>query len=291
MNLSQRRIWLHVVGALVIICLSSALPAQVTSNQDSRFTFWSVRTGPETEPDDALVKLLTSGTRFNIEKEQSQQYETVIHTLVEATEKGNNSYLARVPPYVFVAAEMLGADIEPLATYRSVATDDVVYHSWFVVKRQDLIDDEINVAKGPSLDDLLKFIQDQSNKRKPVKFIYHDKFSTSSYFLPSLFFSRHDIFAIKGNEFGEFDSIYSEKAQGAESSSQLPALVLKGDSSTGAVIAAIFDGTKKKLLRKSAKISSLLSCQLNFQTICWFVRNGWTATSSDRFKRRLGHGN
>jgi ABC-type phosphate/phosphonate transport system substrate-binding protein len=252
MNLPRRRIWFHAVGALVIICFSSALPAQVNSHQDSRFTFWSVRTGPETEPDDALVKLLTLGTRFNVEKQQAQQYETVIHTLVEATQKANTSYLARVPPYVFVAAEMLGADIEPLATYRSVATDDVVYHSWFVVKRQDLIDDEI-VAKDPSLDDLLKFIHDHSSKQKPVKFIYHDKFSTSSYFLPSLFFSRHDIFAIKGNDFGEFDSIYSEKAPGVESSSQLPALVLKGDSSAGAVIAAIFDGTKKKIAPEVSK--------------------------------------
>ena len=241
--------WVQAFGALVIICCSSLLHAQAPAGQQPRLTFWSVRTGPETEPDQVLVKLLKLGTEFEIQQEQPQHYETIIHTLVEATQNSNNYYLARVPPYVFVAAEMLGANIEPLATYKSVATDDVVYHSWFVVRKQDLIDDQIiSRDSEPTLENLVSFIRKRSENRNPVKFIYHDKFSTSSYFLPSLFFLRNDIFAIKRDAYGgAFASIYSEKPNDIEHSSELPARVVAGDGSGKSILAAVYDGTKMKV--------------------------------------------
>ena len=44
-------------------------------------------------------------------------------------------YLGRIPPFAYVAAEMLGAKLNILAVYQSAATRDTTHHSYFAVHK------------------------------------------------------------------------------------------------------------------------------------------------------------
>ncbi|UCG88501.1 MAG: PhnD/SsuA/transferrin family substrate-binding protein, partial [Gemmatimonadota bacterium] len=143
------------------------------------------------------------------------------------TDKGE--FLARTTPYAFVAAEMLGADLEIIATYVSRATGSTTYHSYFVVNRERFPD-------RPELANVVEYLR---NLERPARFIYHNKFSTSSYLLPSLYFRDHGIFNMA--ESTEYHTaIRSEKL--GDSSSGLVRSVALGDYD----LAAVWDGTKTK---------------------------------------------
>ena len=60
-------------------------------------------------------------------------YGDVIRAFAEAGP--NRRYLARITPYAYVAAEMLGAKLNILAVYKSAATHSTTYNSYFVVRR------------------------------------------------------------------------------------------------------------------------------------------------------------
>jgi ABC-type phosphate/phosphonate transport system substrate-binding protein len=139
-----------------------------------------------TAADTKLITLLGSqmNVRFNTKEEES--YGLAIRTLAD-WKQSNGPYLARMTPYAYVAAELLGAKFEVLATYRSRATGASTYHSYFVVNRKDFSD-----HKNPKLGDLLDFV---NGRPSPVKFVFHDKFSTSSYFLPARFFHNERLFS------------------------------------------------------------------------------------------------
>ena len=244
MNLRRRKFWTQLGGSFALILCASGLWAQESSSPQ-RLTLWSVRIQQgDNYADKALAKLIGDGTSLEIKADTAQPYGTIIQQLIDAERQRNTAYLARVPPYVFVAAEMQGADLEPLATYRSNATDAVVYHAWFVVKRANLPKAAATLAgEDPSLDDLIKFIATRSTAGNPVKFIYHDKFSTSSYFLPSIFFRRNNIFSVnQGDRSAEFVSILSEKPDNVSGSSDLISRVVNHTAD----LAAVWDGTKKK---------------------------------------------
>ena len=68
--------------------------------------------------------------------QQTYGYELVVEKLA-GWSQGDGAFLARTTPYVYVAAEMLGADLDVLATYRSKATNATTYRSYFVVNRSD----------------------------------------------------------------------------------------------------------------------------------------------------------
>jgi ABC-type phosphate/phosphonate transport system substrate-binding protein len=244
MNLARRKFWTQLGGSLVIILCASGLSAQESSSQQ-RLTLWSVRIQQgDNYADKALAKLIGDSTNLEVKADTAQPYGTIIQLLIDAARQRNSTYLARVPPYVFVAAEMQGADLEPLATYKSNATDAVVYHAWFIVKKSKLPQTAPTlVGEDPNLDDLIKFIANRSKQGNPVRFIYHDKFSTSSYFLPSIFFRRNNIFSVKpGDQSTEFVSILSEKPDNVTGSSDLISQVANGTAD----LAAVWDGTKKK---------------------------------------------
>ena len=274
MNTPRCKCWLQVLAALIIVCCGSILSAQSSSSQQSRFTFWGVLTDNEDQADQVLVRLLKDGTQFEIDKTRGEKYEVVIRRLIEASYNSSTDYLARVPPYVFVAAEMLGADLEPLATYRSAATNDVIYHSWFVVKKQDLVKAGITNPE-PTIENLVTFVRYRSDHGDPVKFIYHDRFSTSSYFLPSLFFREHDIFSLKENQSGTVTSIRSSKPENLNRSGQLPKTVADGSG----FLAAVSDGTKNEYQPQAGKelVFIRLSTTLpNDLLVCskWLVKRG-----------------
>ena len=149
----------------------------------------------------------------------------------EVTERGNRPYLARMTPYSYVTAWMLGADFDVLATYESVATGSTIYRSYFVVNSE-------RFGNGPAnLDTLREFLKHGAAR---PKFVYHDQFSTSSYFLPALWLRRQLIFDMPASS-GALTAIEA-RFNGAGSSDSVRA-VAGGDAD----LAAVWDGTRKKL--------------------------------------------
>ena len=100
---------------------------------------------------------------------------------------GESLFLARTTPYVCVASELLGADIEVLGTYLSAATNRTTYHSYFVVSKKQF-------PAAPDLPALYNRL-----RQKRARFVYHSPFSTSSFFLPSLYFRAQKLFHMRVN--------------------------------------------------------------------------------------------
>ena len=135
------------------------------------------------DADKALAKQL--GRALQIELKHDDKFNTY-GDLIERVTTTTDRYLVRMTPYAFVAAEMLGARLEVLATYESVATGTTTYRSYFVVNKQKF--EEFPAT----IDGIYAYLK---KLPKPARFVYHDKFSTSSYLLPALWFRSHRIFA------------------------------------------------------------------------------------------------
>ncbi len=174
----------------------------------------------------------TAGVEFANEE---LEYGPVIDRLANWS-AADGPYVARTTPYVYVAAEMLGADFEILATYVSSATQRRTYNSYFVVRRTDF-------PERPSLDEILVWLE---RREKPARFVYHSKFSTSSYFLPSLYFRDHNVYNMTEST-ETLTAIRSEQVS-ENSSSELVRQVAAGE----AHIAAVWDGTKAKFEKQPA---------------------------------------
>ena len=153
--------------------------------------------------------------------------------LIERVTTTADRYLVRMTPYAFVAAEMLGARLEVLATYESVATGTTTYRSYFVV----------NAEKFKNFPETIDGIQVYLSTLKPARFVYHDKFSTSSYLLPALWFRSHRIFATEQPA----NSLLRVEAP-SSSSSESVEKVAAGQAD----LAAVWDGTKGKFQHNPA---------------------------------------
>jgi ABC-type phosphate/phosphonate transport system substrate-binding protein len=156
--------------------------------------------------------------------------------LVERVVTTRDPYLARMTPYAFVASEMLGANLEVLATYESKTTDNYTYRSYFVVNRQSFAKHEGGQRHEypHTLDGLYDYLKSRS---EPARFIYHDQFSTSSYLLPALWFRSHRIFATDGPA---PSVLRIEATKGSKSSSDSVDKVARNEAD----LAAVWDGTK-----------------------------------------------
>lgn len=172
----------------------------------------------------------------------SSDYEFVIDRLVMA---GKRPYLARTTPYVFVVAEMLGAKMDILAFYKSKATGTTTYNTYFVVNRKDFS----HLDHSPTLKDLTDLLKNMGNGSTPATFIYHSTFSTSSYFLPSLFFKNQDIYSMKQSTESVLVPIESRKLKDEEMTEKgkpgSTDLALTVGEKEG-FFAAVWDGTKAK---------------------------------------------
>src|ERR1051325_79315 len=105
---------------------------------------------------------------------------------------------------------MLGAHLEILGTYVSAQTRETTYHSYLVVHRSTGL-------KQGDVDEFVKFLRRQAT---PARFVYHNKFSTSSYLLPSLYFRKMGIFSASGTNAQDqkHNFIRAEKTPGIEGS-------------------------------------------------------------------------
>jgi hypothetical protein len=180
-----------VVAASVGIELLSARGAQA---QTSTARFVTVDQGAdELTADEALAHRL--GRQLIGDPEQLS-YEAVINALLDDA-RGDTplaragGVVARVTPYAFVVAEMRGAKVELLATCKSRSTGKTVTNAFMVVPQSSFPD-----PTPPTLEQVLAHLKTLSEAERPARFIYHNKYSTSSYFVPSLFFRARRVFGL-----------------------------------------------------------------------------------------------
>ena len=216
----------HAGAALLALGLA-AVP-QAASAQ-STITYLEVSLDEETRrADEKLRRYLSEHTGSAIVSERPLEYDAVINRLAAwRPEKGD--FIARTTPYAFVAAEMLGAKLDAIATYVSEATSGTTYHSYFVVNRE----------RFPLRPDLASLVEYLRTRPQPATFVYHSKFSTSSYFLPALFFRSHGIYHMESPT-AYHTAIHSR--QFGSSSTDLVRAVAEGRYD----VAAVWDGTKTR---------------------------------------------
>lgn len=196
-------------------------------------TFLGVALDPDTQKaDQKLREYIRARLPISFEN-LDMEYSAAIQTLVNWKDNPGKPLMARITPYVYVVAEMLGANMEILGTYISRKTGSDTYHSYFVARRSDF--------EGNDLDGFVEYLQ---SSPRAAKFIFHSKFSTSSYFLPSLYFGKTGIFSVRGQSANDRDyitinALHSENASG---SSDLVREVKRGNAD----FAAVWDGSKSK---------------------------------------------
>ena len=212
---------------VVVIGLLASLATLPLAGQE-RLTFVGVALDQDTRDADRKLQDYFQRTADVSFAPEDLEYERVIDRL-SGWQTSEGPYLARTTPFVYVAAEMLGANFELLATYVSEATGQRFYHSYLVVRREDF-------PQPPSLAEIVRFLAEGDRK----KFVYHSRFSTSSFFLPSLVFKRHGVYHM-AEATDSLIAIESQRIDG-NSSTRLVEQVARGEAD----LAAVWDGTRSK---------------------------------------------
>ncbi|MFQ5348845.1 MAG: hypothetical protein ACE5EG_00215 [Thermoanaerobaculia bacterium] len=190
--------------------------------------------------------------QFSIDLER-HTYESAWARVVDPD--ADSSYVARLTPYVYVVAELLGAEFEVVGTYRSEAvlnslseeeredeSTAFTYRCYFVVNRERMGLGPPGEGREPGLLAFEEYLR-SFPRNEPPTFAYHNKFSTSSFFLPSVYFRRRGIIDMESApEDSSVIRIEAEDiAQGDQvSSKRLVERVAEG----GAELAAVWDGAK-----------------------------------------------
>lgn len=216
------------VGATLIVGLICLSGADRLCAAD-RTTFVGVALDQETrEADRRLRNYLERSAAMSFAPEELE-YRQVIERLV-GWDTADGVVVARTTPYVQVVAEMLGAELEILATYVSQATARTTYHSYFVARRDDL-------PANPTPADVISFVSESPDL---IHFTFHSLFSTSSFFLPSLHFRMNRVFHMP--EPTESLAAIALDPSESNSSGDLVRAVASGDAD----LAAVWDGTKAR---------------------------------------------
>jgi ABC-type phosphate/phosphonate transport system substrate-binding protein len=215
------------IWALALVW-SVVFPGTAVSQERTPIQFLSVAPDADTKlADQKLLEYLRHKVPVTFEK-QEMGYESSIQTLVDWDPEKQGPLLARVTPYAFVVAEMLGANMEIVGTYLNKSSNSVTGDSYFVVHK------DFGYEKTEALEDFARHLEDPKAQTKdfieilkqretPARFVYHSKFSTSSHFLPSLYFKSRGIFSLftqpKGKQ--KFITIHSLEPDGIANSSEL----------------------------------------------------------------------
>ena len=220
-----RKLWIGTLGLVLALTAGGVLRAQ----SSPQLVFIGVTLDNATEQADRrLVQyfLESDGIRFQTDE---VEYGEAIRRLVNRRRE-DDMFVARMTPYAYVVAELLGAKMEPLATYVNKQTAATTYRSYFVVSRSSF-------SAQPTLSDLLRYLQTHKPK---ARFAYHSEYSTSSFFLPSLWFRSNRLFEMK--ESSDKLTAITLTRTGDESSSALVERVARGEAD----IAAVWDGVKNR---------------------------------------------
>ena len=220
----QRLIYLCALAWL----WSVIFPGTAVSQQRTPIQFLSVASDTDTKrADQKLLDYLRHKVPVTFEK-QEMDYESAIKTLITWDSEKQGPLLARVTPYAFVVAEMLGADMAIVGTYLNKKSNSVTGGSYFVVHK------EFGYEKTEALKDFARHLDNPKTQTKdfikilrqretPARFVYNNKFSTSSYFLPSLYFKNRSIFSLSTQPKGKqkFIAIHSLAPDGIAAPSDL----------------------------------------------------------------------
>ena len=139
----------RLAGLLLLVLWVCLTPAV----SEERLAFIGVALDVETRQADRILQdylYRTAGVAFAPEE---LEYARVIDRL-STWKPGDGHYLARTTPYVYVVAEMLGADFEIVATYTSATTARTTYNSYFVVSRD-------HFETEPDLQELIRFLEEK----------------------------------------------------------------------------------------------------------------------------------
>jgi ABC-type phosphate/phosphonate transport system substrate-binding protein len=227
----MKHLWQLAIWAMLLL---ATVPATLAGEPESALTFVGVALDAETQKaDERLREFLRSKLALKFET-RDMEYGAAVDTLVHWNVETKGPLMARVTPYVYVVAEMLGAELEILATYVSKRSKEATYSSYFVVHK----------ASGLQSDDLDEFVKYLRNRSTPARFVYHNKFSTSSYLLPSLYFRRTGIFSTNGPNAADKKRIFirAEKPPGIDGSTDLVRMVKQRKAD----FAAVWEGTQSR---------------------------------------------
>src|SRR4051812_48114311 len=221
---------------LILLVLLLAAPAVVGARQAATITFLGVASNKTyTAADTKLVQRLSERVGAPIEYgNQPEKYEDLVREVI----RRDDAFVARMTPYAYVAARMLGARVEAVATY--LRRDETMegrnayvptYRSYFVVNAAAFGD------RPETLDELARYIE-QKQEDKLARFTYTQEFSTSGYFLPALWMRSRHIFATDqgGNAIVR---IQSQKLSAGPFTS-----VIEAVENGGADYAAVWDADK-----------------------------------------------
>ncbi len=178
-------------------------------------------------------------------------YEAVINALLDDA-RGDKplartgGVVARVTPYAFVIAELRGAKVELLATCLSRSTGKTTTNAFMVVPESPF------AGATPTLEQVLIHLKTLSDAERPARFIYHNKYSTSSYFLPSLLFRARRVFGLddRASNRAGVTTIAVERS-GSPSSADLIRAVAIGTG--GETIAAVWNGPRSGFTNSTSK--------------------------------------
>ena len=225
------------------MCLFAALPLAAAD----RVTFVGVALDKETrEADRRLQDYLQRSADIRFAPEELE-YGQVIKRLADWDPAGG-VVIARTTPYVQVVSEMLGADMEILATYVSETTGQTIYHSYYVARKEDL-------PSNPTPADVISLIASASDR---VRFTYHSLFSTSSFFVPSLHFRANGVFHMQ--ESTESLAAIQVARADTNSSSHLVRAVARGEAD----LAAVWDGTRARFIDGATRDDSAVGRAVAF---------------------------
>lgn len=238
------------------ITLAFLVPGSLVAQAPAQAHFVTVDQGrDELSADVALARQLGPSL---VSPPKNEGYKAVIDDLVADNQPEGT--IARVTPYAFVVAEMLGAKMDLIATCRSRASGTTTYGAYLVVRRPDVPSQ--SPGTPPTLAQVREYLQRQSALGSPAKFVYHDRFSTSSYFLPSLYFRRQRVFAGKPDATErDVSAIKVERLEDGSSSDLVTAV-----AENRADVASVWDGTRSKFVQ--AGNSNLRAAASKV----WFIR-------------------
>jgi ABC-type phosphate/phosphonate transport system substrate-binding protein len=222
----------HAMRLLLLVMMSVPQPGwTAAAHAQSTITYMEVALDEDTRrADEKLRRYLALRTGSTFVAERPLEYGAAVNRLA-AWRPDRGDFLARTTPYAFVAAEMLGAQMDGLATYVSAATGGTTYHAYFVVRR-----DRFPVRPEPAA-----VVEHLRTLGRPATFVYHSKFSTSSYLVPALFFRANGIYNMA--ESSPHHTAIHAREYGS-TSADLVRAVADGRFD----MAAVWDGTRTRFL-------------------------------------------
>ena len=268
-----------VIGRFAFVVLAASIGTEMlsvhaASAQTSPARFVTVDQGAdELNADEVLAHGLG---RQLIGSPEQLSYEAVINALLDDA-RGDKplartgGVVARVTPYAFVVAELRGAKVELLATCLSRSTGKTTTNAFMVVPESPF------AGATPTFEEVLTHLKTLSDAERPARFIYHNKYSTSSYFLPSLLFRARRVFGLddRASNRAGVTTIAVERSGSPSSSDLIRAVATQTEGRETIAVGlerpevGLRRSHQQAVPRSSGRRSGSCSFRMIFLAICW----------------------